>query len=287
MKVAELFLSQQLKQPVTIQSVSHAGGGCINDCYTLRTNAGNYFLKINAASAFPGMFEAESKGLELLKTAAGSFVPDVITNFIYEDRQYLILSYIETGIKRPDFWDRFAEKLAALHRNNASQFGLEFNNYMGSLPQQNTFENEWSEFFILHRIETQLDPAVGSGRLAVEIVRRFNKLFSKLGALLPPEPPALIHGDLWSGNFMTGPDGYAKIIDPAVYYGHREMDLAMTKLFGGFADEFYTSYQQYFPHETGFNERVDIYNLYPLLIHVNLFGSSYAPRIEQILKRYA
>ena len=142
------------------------------------------------------------------------------------------------------------------------------------------------EFFIEGRLEKQIALAKNSGAIDSATVQQFNRLYNKLPEIIPEEKPSLIHGDLWNGNFMTGADGKAWLIDPAVYYGHREMDLAMTKLFGGFSTDFYESYNETFPLQKGFNNRVDIHNLYPLLVHVNLFGGGYLHEVKNILSRF-
>ena len=180
----------------------------------------------------------------------------------------------------------FGHSLAALHRHSSGFYGLDHGNYMGSLTQTNTKHPDWSSFFIEERLERQLIRAKNSGYFSTEDVVRFQRLFSQFKTLCPAEKPSLVHGDLWGGNYLVSGQGRACLIDPAVYYGHREVDIAMSTLFGGFDPEFYSSYNEVFPMEKGWRERLDIYNLYPLLVHLNLFGSGYLGSIERIIRKF-
>ena len=171
------------------------------------------------------------------------------------------MEYVEPARRCTVFWENFGQSLAEMHRNSQAQFGLDHSNYMGSLPQDNSFTDDWATFFIERRLEPQLKLAIDCGLLNTKHRKAFERLYKKLPGIFPKEKPALIHGDLWSGNFVTGNDGYACILDPAVYYGHREAELAMTKLFGGFDSSFYHAYANASPPEPGFEKRVGIYNL--------------------------
>lgn len=229
------------------------------------------------------MFESEAQGLELLAEAGEIRVPRALFHDSLEHSDVLLLEYLEPAPPQSGMWPLFGASLARLHRHTAALFGLGFNNYMGSLPQKNGFHDTWPEFFIRERLEPQVRLALERGydlRPAIE------RLYPGLVQLFPKESPALIHGDLWNGNYLVTGDGTAALIDPAVSYGHREADLAMTMLFGGFPQEFYDGYQSEYPLERGWKERMDLYNLYPLLVHLNLFGSSYLGEILRILKRY-
>jgi fructosamine-3-kinase len=197
------------------------------------------------------------------------------------------MEWVEGGIKGQGFWADFGRGLALLHRHTRDHFGLERDNYIGSLVQHNTPASDWPSFFIHQRLEPQLKMARDRKRVEAGMAFRFERLFHQLDKLFPAEPPALIHGDLWSGNFLCDDQGCPVLIDPAVYYGHREMDLAMTKLFGGFDVALYTAYHAEWPLEKGWEERVDLCNLYPLMVHVNLFGGGYVAQVEGVLKRFA
>ena len=280
------LLSQQLNYPLLADDLSPVGGGCINECYRLKTSAGIFFLKKNNPAKFPGMFAAEARGLNHLNQAVSGIAPQVIAEKENEQEMILILEWIEQGVAKKNFWSDFAYKLASVHRNSHASFGLGYSNYIGALVQDNRPLADWDLFFIERRIKPQLKSAVDSKRLSASLITPFEKLFSKLPEIFPPEAPALVHGDLWSGNFMTGPDGMVRLIDPAIYFGNREADLAMTRLFGGFDISFYRHYQEHFPLQPGFEKRADIYNLYPLLVHVNLFGGYYGDQVKRIVQDF-
>ena len=232
------------------------------------------------------MFEKETAGLRILASANAVGVPEVVSWGQKDDTAFLILQFIESTSKRPDFWERFAEELAILHHNKADYFGLDHNNYIGSLQQSNRKCDNWPDFFREERLERQVKVARDDGKIETDIVRAFNRFYVKLPELFPDEPPALVHGDLWSGNFMVSEEGKPVIIDPAVYYGHREMDLGMSQLFGGFPPQFYEAYHRFYPLEKGWQQRMDYCNLYPLMVHVNLFGGGYAESVQTILRKF-
>ena len=284
-KAAEI-LSDHSGEKVNIRSFAAVGGGCINAAGKLETNAGPFFLKYNNAKAYPGMFEAEAKGLGILAEADAVNVPKPIFAGNVNNETFILTEWIESGKRQKDFWEKFGESLAKLHGHHQVQFGLDHNNYIGSQPQYNDWRGDWPEFFIEMRLEKQIEIARNHGKISSRHITKFNRLYKKLNEIFPKEKPSLIHGDLWSGNFLTGADGYSAIVDPAVYYGHREIELSFTKLFGGFDREFYQSYEAHFPLEKGFEKREDIYNLYPLMVHVNLFGGGYLASVENILRRF-
>lgn len=271
---------------VDIEDAFPLGGGSINDAWRLDTDAGRFFLKTNSADRFPSMFEAEADGLQRLREAGPLRVPQVIGHGEDHDDSFLLLEWVEAGDKGTDFWADFGRGLAQLHRHTQEHFGLDRDNYIGSLPQRNTAERDWPGFFIHQRLEPQLKIARDRKRVEAGMAFRFERLFHQLDTLFPAEPPALLHGDLWSGNFICDSEGRPVLIDPAVYYGHREMDLAMTKLFGGADDALYTAYHAERPLEQGWEERLDVCNLYPLLVHVNLFGGGYVRQVEGVLRRF-
>lgn len=268
-----------------IRKFSFCGGGCINNCGKVATGNGVYFLKWNDLEKFPGMFEAEAKGLALLRSPGALSVPEVVLAANAGPYQFLLLEFIHEGVRGKNYWVKFGSGLAALHRSTAKCFGLDHNNYIGSLPQINQQTSLWPELFEL-RLKFQLRFAVDKHRLEPAISRKFDRLFSKLRSLMPDESPALLHGDLWSGNVMTTFDGNPCMMDPAVYYGNREADLAMTQLFGGFDPAYLQSYEEGYPLLPGYRDRFDLYNLYPLMVHVNLFGGGYVSQLMSVLKRY-
>jgi fructosamine-3-kinase len=270
----------------SIQEFSFAGGGCINQGGKLKTTAGTFFLKWNDAKKFPGMFEAESKGLKLLRQQNVIRIPEVIgqrENFSF---QFLLLEFVEQKSRSKNYWEQLGKKLAGLHRCSEGFFGLGYSNYIGSLPQYNNSNTNWVDFFIEQRLQVQLKLAIENGVAKADWEKKFAALYNKLPGLIPVEAPSLLHGDLWSGNLITDEKGEPCLIDPAVYYGNREADLAMTKLFGGFSGHFYSAYHEAFPLSPGHEQRVDLYNLYPLMVHVNLFGGSYMHSVESILRAF-
>jgi len=271
-----------LGQPIeNIQSVS---GGSINQAAKITTADGQkFFLKWNN-SAPEDMFAKEQRGLELLAEAdSGLQLPVVIgvgSNFI-------VMTFIAEGSPDSDSHTELGRKLAALHQQTADQYGLDHHNYIGKLPQSNTLHDDWVDFFINERLQPQLRMAVDGGKLSSSISGNFKKLYKQLPNMLTDEPPGLLHGDLWGGNYFFDADGEPAIYDPAAYYGNREIELAFTHLFGGFSTTFYDAYNEAWPLQPSFANRKDIYNLYPLLVHTNLFGGSYARQVENIVQRFA
>ncbi len=270
-----------------IKEFKPTSGGCINHGGHLITDGGDYFVKWNDASRLPGMFETEARGLRHLgETNSIRFnkVVDVGTSGTF---QWILLEWISQASKKRNYWTRLGEQLAALHRNSAPEYGLDHDNYIGSLRQINTWEQNWIDFFVRHRIEPQVQLAT-ENRLPIQSLRKkIDGFCLKLPDLLPQEVPALIHGDLWSGNLIVDDKGQPCLIDPAAYFANREAELAYTQLFGGFDREFYRSYQNAFQLQKGWEERIDIYNLYPLLVHVNLFGAGYIRQAEAIVNRFS
>jgi len=271
---------------VMIDSFSSVGGGSINQTYKVSTNEGNFFVKKNSASQYPQMFEKEAQGLKILKEAKVIDIPKIIDTGESENHSFLILKFIRSGKKTNSFWDDFGMQLAGLHKHTENFFGLDHDNYIGSLHQHNNKHNTWSDFYREERLEKQVRLARNKGSIDKGTVSEFDRFYSKLDNIFPEEPPALLHGDLWGGNFMVNSNGEPVIIDPAVYYGHREMDLGMSQLFGGFDAQFYKSYNKSYPLENGWEERLDYCNLYPLMVHVNLFGGGYLQSVKAILKRF-
>ena len=273
-----------------IRRASSVGGGCIAHATRLDTDDGPFFLKYGRG-AVAQTFPAEAAGLRALGEAGSPLlIPAVLA--VEDDTDgssgFLLMEWIETGPKSDGFWEAFGHGLAALHRHTAAEYGFDQDNFIGRLPQQNAWATTWPAFFRLNRLGPQVAMARNAGRWRSDWGHALNTLTDRLADLLPEQPPAsLLHGDLWSGNFLVTSTGRAALIDPAVYYGHREADLAMTELFGGFPDRFYDAYREAWPLEPGYEERREIYNLYHLINHLNLFGSSYAGSVAAILNRFA
>jgi fructosamine-3-kinase len=215
-------------------------------------------------------------------------VPDVFDSFQIDDTQILLLKWIEGGERNKTFWKIFGEQLAALHSHTQDKFGLDHDNYMGSVDQKNDEKDNWIIFFGENRLQPLMKKCLDANLLSTGDEKLFYSLIQKLSNFFDEhEKPSLQHGDLWSGNFMCDEESKPVLIDPAVYYGHRSIDLGMTTLFGGFPQDFYDSYSYHTPFESNYREQWEISNLYPLLIHLLLFGKSYLPSIQSILKKYS
>ena len=285
----EEFVAQAIQRHLTatiiITAIRPAHGGMINHCYHVETSEGLYFIKWNNDPKCSDLFEQEALGLkELIKSPITT--PRVLGFGEISQKYYLILEHFEPGAPQHDFFINFGHQLAKQHQILQDTFGWSANNHIGKLPQSNDYRSNWTMFFIECRLIPQLNLAIQSGLISKDVMRSFENLFPKLEHSFPDEPPSLLHGDLWSGNFMIGLSGDPVIFDPAVYYGNREIEIAFTRLFGGFDEKFYDSYNDSFALAPGFGERAELYNLYPLLVHLNLFGTSYLSGIIQILRKF-
>ena len=278
-------VSQAFGASHILSSVIPIGGGCINQCYRLNTNGQAYFLKMNEAK-FLNMFEMEYKGLTAIASNSNLLVPDPITSGIEGDSSYLIMEFIHSSGREERYWENLGEGLAYMHQSSSRYFGWGHNNYIGRLFQSNRKHLNWLDFFVKERLQPQIQLAEDAGKLPVDVHEDLEKMCNTIDQFINNDTPALLHGDLWSGNIMTGPQGNPCLVDPAVYYGNREVELAFTTLFGGFDERFYQAYYHSFPLTSGHQERYDVYNLYPLLVHLNLFGSGYLGRIRNILESY-
>lgn len=269
-----------------VKNVSPVSGGCINNACVLSTSEGKYFLKWNSAKRFPGMFEAEARGLELLASPKAICVPRVLAAGVKNETQFIVMRCIDSKARRRDYWQQLGRNLASLHNTTGERFGLDHSNYIGSLPQENSPSDSWTEFFIHQRLEKQYSLMGQTGYGDASVRHKLEKLYLRLPELITETTPRLLHGDLWGGNIMVTSKGEPALIDPAVYYGHPEVDLAMTTLFGGFDDEFFRAYNEVARLAPGYEERFMIYNLYPLMVHVNLFGGGYYPQVLAVLNRF-
>lgn len=271
-----------------VERAERLSGGDINDAFAVTLQGGRtVFVKTNDRAP-PGMFDAEARGLAWLAEARAIRLPEVLGVGEPGEPPYLALELVRSGPRRPRFDEELGRSLAALHRFGAPSFGLDHENFIGSLPQSNRPAGRWAEFFRRERLEPQLALASRSGRAGSAMRRGFDRLFSRLPELVgPEEPPSRLHGDLWAGNLHVDASGAPCLIDPAAYAGHREMDLSMMRLFGGYSERTFAAYEEAFPLAEGAGERVGLYQLYPLMVHVNLFGGGYARQVESVLERYS
>lgn len=277
-------LQQELDLP--IKSFQAISGGDINQAFRLETTQQSFFLKYNQYPQGAEMLRTERAGLEHLMAKQVIPVPQPKFHGSVASYHFLVLEDWGSQKAHPNFWSGFGRSLAALHRQTHSDFGLWEDNFIARLPQCNQAHNSWSDFYWEERLAPLVQQGFDQGLLDRKAVQSLEELGRKLPKLFPESKPSLLHGDLWSGNFMIAPGGQAGLIDPAIYYGHREMDLAMTRLFGGFDGTFYESYQAVFPLEQDWEERVLLCQLYPLLVHLLLFGRSYRRAIEGVIKAY-
>ncbi len=277
------LVEQALKK--TVSSVTPLTGGSISTAMKATFSDGEIvFVKVSPQQK--DMFPREANGLRELATADALKVPAVI----YADEKILILEFLapSSPLNRKTFFEEFGRQFAALHRCVSSSFGFFENNYIGSMPQENLpLCSSWKEFYYTRRLQYQFLLAEKNGYGNAELRRCFDALCRHVDELLPNdgEPPALLHGDLWAGNFLCVKRGMPAIIDPAVYYGHREADLAMTLLFGGFEDSFYSAYNEVYPLCSGWQKRMELYKLYHLFNHLNLFGEGYYGQVVGTMRK--
>ncbi len=287
------------QRPFQVRGAAPVGGGSINEAYRLEgTDGTRYFVKLNEARHLD-MFVAEAAGLEAIAATNTLRVPRPIAHGIAGRQSYLVLEYLELGLRGDA--TQLGEQLAVLHRNTStpslplqeggrgdasSCFGFAQDNFIGTTPQPNAWTADWVTFWREHRLGFQLRLAVENGYGG-----KLQYLGEKLMGALPAffigyiPQPALLHGDLWGGNHGFLADGTPTIFDPAVYYGDRECDLAMTELFGGYPTDFYAAYRKAYPLDPGYATRRELYNLYHILNHANLFGGSYVRQAEQMMQK--
>jgi fructosamine-3-kinase len=271
-----------------INSFSSLSGGCISDAYKVTTDNGSHFFLKHNSSVSNDMFIKEANGLKELSKANAIRIPEVLSF----DEDYILLEFIPTGSRKKNFFEEFGRRFAEMHKYTSNEFGFYEDNYIGSNPQKNIPDvkekNDWVSFYFNKRILFQLELAEKLGNSTDSLRKGISKLENKIEEIIgdTKEKPSLLHGDLWGGNYMVDENGDAVLIDPAVYYGHREADLGMTKLFGGFSSEFYKLYFETFPLEDGYDYRENIYKLYHVLNHLNLFGGGYYSQALSLIKYY-
>lgn len=294
MLASEPALVQALSDAIgaAITAATPVSGGCIAQATRLQTERGVFFLKWGRG-AVAKAFAGEAAGLEALaKPDTPLRIPKVYSTQEYSTQEetdtragYLLMEWIEPGAPDPTFDADLGEALAYLHRHTADTYGFEVDNHIGKLPQQNPRTGDWPTFFREHRLRPQAERARTQGRWKDRWNAPFATVLEGLDRWLPQSPrPALVHGDLWRGNVMATQAGGPALVDPATYYGHREVDLAMADLFGGFDEAFYAAYRSVDPLSAGYSRRASIYNLYHLINHLNHFGGAYAQQVEHTMQ---
>lgn len=278
-------LTEQLGRPVAAQPRDRVGGGCISETWRWEADGRSLLVKLAPLHRL-GMFEAEKAGLEELASAQAVSVPQALAIGATPDSAYLALEWIDFVQSTPQSESALGEQLAWQHRTQSREHGWHRDNTIGRTPQQNAALNDWCAFFRERRLRPQLDLAAANGYRA-SLQERASRLLESMDAFFTSHRPvpSLLHGDLWGGNWGTDAQGCPVIFDPAVYYGDRETDLAMTKLFGGFSNRFYTAYHSAWPLDQAAGARRPLYNLYHVLNHLNLFGGSYLSQAEDMINR--
>ena len=277
-------ISDQIQSEIT--AFRPVSGGDISSAYLLETQSQKFLLKVNSKSSAKTMFDAEQQGLRAIESTKTIAVPHVHLVDEWDGKAILLMDFVESRRPNAKDYTHFGRDLANMHLVSNDQFGFSSDNFIGSLPQSNAFHTDWAEFYWNERILPQLeiakkntaldDAKIPSKESALKI---FRQVFGEV-------KPSLLHGDLWGGNYLISTDGTPFLIDPAVYYGHSMVDVAMSRLFGGFDTEFYDAYHEIILKQTYYQEQIKLYQLYYLLVHLNLFGRSYRSSVVDILERY-
>ena len=274
-------ITQATGKNFAIADTKSVSGGCINQGYKIIGNDIEYFVKLNQASEAE-MFAAEALGLKQMYATKTIAVPQPICWGTAANSSYIVLQWLDLGRGNDHSWTEMGRQLAAMHREGKSdRFGWERNNTIGSTPQINTWTDNWADFFAEHRIGYQLKLAKRRGGSFPDTDKVVSAVRDRLANRQPQA--SLVHGDLWSGNAAIAADGSPVIIDPATYYGDREVDLAMTELFGSFPAAFYRGYNEVWQLDGGYQQRKSVYNLYHVLNHFNIFGGGYASQAKRTI----
>ncbi|MBF0266663.1 MAG: fructosamine kinase family protein [Gammaproteobacteria bacterium] len=281
-------INSTLNEDHQFSSISSVSGGDINDAYHLKTSlqseSVSFFVKTNQASKL-SMFAAEASSLKLFNQVQALVTPKPICHGIDNSSSYLVMTYLPLTSRGDQY--QLGQAIAQMHKVKANKFGWEIDNTIGATPQYNHQMDNWLEFWITQRYQPQLSLLKEKGRLSNSLNSKMQKLINNLEQyFINHQPsPSLLHGDLWGGNFSFDQNGQPAIYDPALYFGDRETDIAMTELFGGFNQDFYRGYQETYPLADSYKIRKPVYNLYHILNHANLFGSSYAMQAEQMAEK--
>lgn len=284
-EIYERVLFQSLGPQVKLKSASLVAAGNHNQGIRIDSSDGIFFLKLNFDHE-KDILKKEAEGLNFLRKNTFLQIPETFGCGRVGDYNFLLSEFIPSGRYQLDYWETLGYGLADLHLKTSKSFGLAEDNFIASLIQRNLETSNWVDFYIQQRLEPLLGKAYFDRLIPLDFLKKFQAIYQVIESVIPPEKPSLLHGDLWSGNVLCNPSGQPCLIDPAVYFGHREMDISFSRLFGGFDSRFYQSYESIIPLEPEFESRMGIYNLYPLLVHLNLFGTAYLPGIERIIHRF-
>jgi len=277
-------ISQFVNQQITeVKSIS---GGDISTAYLITSENTQYFLKTNTSKDAFRMFQAESLGLKAIEKTKTIKTPEVYACDQTESGAFILMEFIRSKSASSEEMNLFGNQLAKIHSQTSEQFGFEEDNFIGSLDQSNMKYVTWTNFYVQERLIPQLKIALDNNLMSKDEIPNEEVIENGCNSFFKNVQPSLLHGDLWSGNFLISETGQPVLIDPAVYYGHSEVDIAMSKLFGGFGQSFYKAYHDINRITDGFDQRIELYQLYYLLVHLNLFGSSYKGAVMNILKHY-
>jgi fructosamine-3-kinase len=273
------------KKPIT--KIIALSGGDISQAYLIEISQDqNFFLKLNDSAIALDMFEKEASGLKHIQSSKTIAVPEVFGVYADEQGAALVLEYIKPSNAYGGASKRFGKELAAMHDTHQATFGLETDNYIGRLIQHNQSAGDWASFYAEQRLHQQFQLALKNGFFSENDLPTLQHTTTTLKQILAVIKPCLLHGDLWSGNFIINESGRPYLIDPAVYFGDPYVDIAMSRLFGDFGKDFYESYYHWSPKADNIQERIDLYQLYFLLVHLNMFGKSFYNPVKAIMDRY-
>jgi fructosamine-3-kinase len=273
-----------------VVAVVEVGGGGISSVFRITLDGGKTVFVKSRSDGLAGLYSAEADGLRWLAETKAVRVPEVLAVKDHEGalvRRFLVLTWIDQHLPAPDHDEQLGRDLARLHKSGAPMFGLDRDNFIATIPQSNKPHASWASFYGTERLEPLVRLAIDKQLLDDTAPSVFDRLIERLPDLVgPSESPARLHGDLWNGNALAGLRGEPWFIDPAVYGGNREMDLAMMHLFGGFSPKVFAAYDEAFPLADGQGERIALYQLYPLLVHALLFGGGYASAVMNAARHY-
>jgi fructosamine-3-kinase len=275
-----LLLGAKIKKCVPVS------GGDISRAFLLYTDSDRVFCKLNSSSTARSMFEAEADGLEAINKTKTLKTPVVYAINELEEGACLLMEYVPSKSPESRDLENLGAQLAAMHQSSSDYYGWDNPNFIGNLPQSNQKHDNWVTFYIQERLVPQFQAAINQKLLTKDDVPGVAKLRAVINSYCPDVNPSLLHGDLWSGNYLIAENGVPYLIDPAVYFGHSEIDLSMSRLFGGFGASFYSAYYDIHPSQSDESNRMAIYQLYYLLVHLNLFGASYYKSVKEILQEY-
>ncbi len=285
-KLLQLAVEKVIGRSTQMYSFHHIGGGEINQSYKVITNQGVFFLKVHDLDRYPKMFEKENYALQVLAKTQTVEVTKCVGICVEEGQEFMFLEYIESAPMQANFWSLLGENLASMHTQTSRYFGFQEDNYLGSIIQLNNRISNWGQFYIKNRLLPNVRKANENQFLDAAHLRKFEKYFKIVEVLFPEEEPALVHGNLWKEHVMAGGNGNPVLCNPSAYFGHREMDIALTRSVGTFNKEFYEAYHSTYPLQEDWEVRVDFCLMYYALVNLNTYGIPYLPSVEDKLNKW-